>query len=173
MLNSGYQDVGFAVVNGTLQGGETTLVVAFYAKPTTPAAQPQSTQTANAEPSASPQESPPNSDQAEAVASEAPSTETNDQPAQPTVIVPSAEKQYSLSSPLSITRALPWGKLTTVWMLGSVAVVDVMRHTAIWRLHRKGLLKKRIWFKTHPLLQAGLIVSVLLLLIGTSYGVVK
>lgn len=46
ILNDKYKDIGFAVVNGTLNGGETTLVVQFFATRTTAA--PQTTQVAAA-----------------------------------------------------------------------------------------------------------------------------
>lgn len=47
VLNASYQDVGFAVVDGELNGRETTLIVAYYASPATVAAVKGSTDSAN------------------------------------------------------------------------------------------------------------------------------
>ncbi len=167
ILNPNYTDVGFAVQNGTLQGGQTTLVVAHYGsvagatvaanapapKPAAtprPAAAPVATATPAATPTLTPSPS---------------ATPTPSKSPKPVVangsITPSAPgpQQYSLFKPLSIIRTLNFGTIVTILLLLLLLSVYVFTHLTVWR---KGL---RRWQSVHYRLFAAAQVSSLLVAI--------
>jgi hypothetical protein len=173
ILNPNYTDVGFAVQNGTLVGGQTTLIVAHYGslagtsvaavvaaptpKPTpkpTVAAAPAPT--ATAAPVATPTPTP------------TPVATSTPRPVvaavQPTPSAP-APQQYSLFKPLSIISTLNFGTLVTIGLLFLLLIVYVVTHITVWR---KGLGR---WRSAHYRLFAatqvsGLAVAIVLLAVS-------
>lgn len=148
ILNANYTEVGFAVQNGTLQGGQTTLVVAHYGalagtavaasaprpaaplKPATPrpviaATAPASAPTAAPTPTATIQVTP--------TPSATPQLATI---ASPKTALAPAPQQYSLFRPLSLVRTLNFGTLLTMGLLAILLVVYLYTHITVWR---KGL----------------------------------
>lgn len=162
ILNANYTDVGFAVQNGTLQGGQTTLVVAHYG-----ATAPQAVAAATPAPAAAAPKAAATPRPVVAAATPAPTavptavptaTPTPTPTATPTPVpavatgqvTPSAPapQQYSLFKPLSFFRTLNFGTLVTIFLLLVLLTVYVFTHLAVWR---KGL---RRWNSTHYRLAA-------------------
>lgn len=176
LLNASYQDIGMAALNGTLQGEETTLVVAFYAEPyakvpATPKAQVPHVQAPLAPPATTTSQQ--SAASPAAITPVALTPAPTPTPAGLTFNLPHTGRQYSIIKPLAISRSLPLAKLVTIGMLGTVAVVDVMEHTLIWRIHKKLKRRKNIWFKYHPLVQAGLLMAIIIFTVTTSLGAIK
>ncbi len=167
MLNGSYEDVGFAVVNGTLEGEETTLVVALYGDPQVLSASVASTgPSSTATNSTLTQASTPKS------AAKPAHKSTKPPAAAPApVSAPNVATQYSIIAPLPLADTLPWGEMAAIWLLGAVMVVSIFKHTAVWRLHKNK--RRGIWLRTHPLLQASLLAAAIITLVSSSFGVVK
>jgi hypothetical protein len=135
ILNTHYTQVGFAVVNGTLQGEQTTLVVAFYAAPlaaTTPVrAKPVPTIPVAVSPAAQ-TPAPVSQSQPQAAAPQVnakPQTPefSNTQLGASNTAAP-AEKSYTLFKPLSVTDTLNWGQQLTVALLGLLLLLYLIHH---------------------------------------------
>lgn len=148
MLSTNYTDVGFAVMNGTLVGGETTLVVAHYGKPagvtvaaTVPAA-PAATK-----PAATPVPTPPPTPAATPAPTPA-ATPTPAPSATPQPVAPAGEihqaapppKSYSLFAPLRVTATLGWSTFVTLIFFVILFGVYVATHLTVWS---KGLTRWR------------------------------
>ncbi|HUD11142.1 MAG TPA: CAP domain-containing protein [Candidatus Saccharimonadia bacterium] len=142
ILNPHYVDVGFAVENGTLVGGQTTLVVAHYGAPaqvaTVASIAPQTPVPSVAPvPVATPVQS-------SAPATPAPTAA----PAPKHTVVASGQispgepsaKSYSLFAPLSLLQTAPAGTLVTIFLLLVLLLVYVFTHMTVWR---KGLKRWR------------------------------
>jgi hypothetical protein len=176
ILNANYADVGFAVVNGTLVGGETTLVVAHYGAAAsvsvaaTVPATPAPARTAVAKPAPAPAPEPP-TPAATPVPTPVPSATPAPVRAVATGTVTEATpapKSYSLFAPLSVTRTLNGATLTTVVLLLLLLVVYLITHITVWR---KGL---RRWQHRHyrglAALQVGGLAMAVLYLVTTGFG---
>lgn len=172
ILNANYTDVGFAVQNGTLVGGQTTLVVAHYGAVAssstsvaatvparTPTPQPvvkAATVTPTPAPAPTPAPTP--------VATPTPSPAASPSGA-PVIarVTPDASapapKSYSLFQPLSLLRTLNWGTLVTIGLLFILLLVYIATHMTVWR---KGLSR---WRRVHYRLYAAAQVSSLTLAI--------
>jgi hypothetical protein len=170
VLNTNYTDVGFAVQNGTLVGGDTTLVVAHYgstvsqqvavsaqvAAPTpkpavkSAAAAPAAPSAPAATPTPAPTPSP------TASPSSSPSTAPVIAQANPNAPPPTS---YSLFRPLSFIRTLNWNTLVTIALLLLLLIIYVFTHLTVWR---KGL---RRWRSRHYRLYAATSVSSLIVAI--------
>ncbi len=148
ILNANYTDVGFAVQNGTLVGGQTTLVVAHYG-----ATSSSGTSVAANVPTKTPTPKPAVKSSVPVVAQVTPGTSTP------------AQKQYSLFQPLSLLRTLNWGTLVTLSLLLVLLFVYVMTHLAVWRkgLGRWRLLHYRLYAAAQV---SGLAVAIVLLAVS-------
>lgn len=147
ILNANYTDVGFAVQNGTLQGGQTTLVVAHYGATggTTVAANvpaPTPTPAPKVAAKATPAPAPAPTAAATPIPTVAPTPAATPSPSptpQPVVAVgqatPSAPapQQYSLFKPLSIIHTLNFGTLVTIGLLLILLIVYIVTHLTVWR----------------------------------------
>gem|GEM_PF-5696315 len=172
ILNPNYTDVGFAVQNGTLVGGQTTLVVAHYGslnaapapvaapvpKPATPkpvaapVATPAPTETPIPTPAPTPAPTPTPSPSPTATPSPIVSSGSST-PSAP------APQQYSLFKPLSLIRTLNFGTIVTILILFALLMVYLVTHLTVWR---KGLKR---WGSTHYRLFAAAQISVLVVAI--------
>jgi hypothetical protein len=173
ILNPHYVDVGFAVQNGILVGGETTLVVAHYGAPGStvvaapapkapPVAPAPAVKSATAQPPAAPAAPPTTTPVATASPTVVPQPLTANKNTAPTAPPP---KSYSLFAPLALTSTLNWATIITLLLLLVLLVVYVYTHFTVWR---KGLVR---WEKAHYKLFAALQVSgltAIILLIATS-----
>jgi uncharacterized protein YkwD len=140
ILNPNYVDVGFAVQNGTLQGGQTTLVVAHYgsiaagggaaptaAKPVATAHPVQPAANATPEPSAPP--SPTASPSPSATPAHTPAVQSNIAAG---TSAP-APVGYSLFKPLALSRTAATPTLITMGLLLILLTVYLFTHMAVWR----------------------------------------
>jgi uncharacterized protein YkwD len=173
ILNTHYTDVGFAVVNGTLVGGQTTLIVAHYgatagvavtatvatptptpvpaAAPVRVAATPTPTPVATPAPVATPTPTP------------APAATPVKRPVVSGQVTQAAPppKSYSLFAPLALTSTLSWQTLLTIVLLLVLFGVYLLTHLTVWR---KGLKR---WQSSHYRLFAATQVSGLAIIILT------
>lgn len=137
ILNPNYVDVGFAVENGTLQGEQTTLVVAHYGSTTAGAAVPAAAKpapTANIPApttSAAPTTPPP------PTATPSATPTPGSAPAVKGDITPGtsapAPLAYSLFKPLALNRTATVPTLITLGLLLVLLVVYAFTHMAVWR----------------------------------------
>lgn len=192
MLNTTFKDIGVAVMNGVLQGVETTLVVALYAAPVaapapTPAPAPSAktprqqpvAQTAPSTPAPAPAPSP--TQPAEAQTNPAPaqtpevkSSETEIRPADPSVPNPSSPEvftNYIIDQPISSREKLNWAQSATLYVLSIVFFLTVLKHTVVWRTQRRGW--RHIWLRAHPAAQYGLIAAAIIASIASGSGVIR
>lgn len=191
MLSTGYSDVGFAVVNGVLQGSETTLVVAFYAEPTKPAPSPAPAQETAPAPRAQSPAPPTSQESAPAVEPEAvEEDEPEEEIEEEEVEIIEEEQVEEVSTPVTTASredsgnvaglanfaviqqytSLNWGQRASILLLCTLILLFVMKHTLIWREQKRGY--RHIWLRSHPLGQATLLFSVLVLTLFSSVGVV-
>jgi hypothetical protein len=146
ILNANYTDVGFAVMNGTLVGGQTTLVVAHYGQPTVIAAAPAPV--APTAPKATPavksaatapQATPVRTAVATPAPTPVPATATPTVVSTPPIATGTvtestpAPTQYTFWRPLSLTSTLSWAMLATLALLGMLLSVYLASHLAAWR----------------------------------------
>lgn len=110
VLNTNYQDVGYAIVNGRLLGSETSLVVAMYG----------TTISSN-------------------IASASPSqnniTGTNEMANNDNGSVAGSE----VSLPIKLYTALNWGQKVSILLICTLILLFIMKHTLIWRQQKRGL----------------------------------
>lgn len=144
IMNTNYVDVGFAVMNGTLVGGQTTLIVAHYgalpnAQPApAPAPAPVQAATPAVRSAATPVPATPTPTPA-ATPTPTPSPSLTPSPSPLQIargeITPGAPapKRYSLFQPLSLTQTLNWATLATMTLLGLLLLVYALTHATVWR----------------------------------------
>ena len=197
ILNSSFRDVGFAVENGNLLGEPTTLVVAMYGTPSasttpktpapknvaaikpTPTAPPAQQSVATATPAApAPTPAPPAATQQPAkkgtgsVKSQSATTSTN--PPQQEVLGTSVISQFgdyaSNVFGIATLQTLNWGQKVTVFILSTLILINIFRHTLVWRQQKKG--RRHIWLRSHPLAQISILMLAIIITLVSSYGVI-
>jgi hypothetical protein len=174
ILNPHYVDVGFAVENGTLVGGQTTLVVAHYGAPAAatqiaavaPLA-PEQTQapTVSPQPAATPVPTtvPAPLAKPAPMPQSSPSVPTG----QITAVAPVA-KSYSLFAPLSLVQTASLGTLVTIFLLLILLFVYAYTHMTAWR---KGLKRWRSGhYRLFAAAQLSGITLIILALAASGYG---
>lgn len=191
ILNPAYKDVGIAVMNGTLLGSTTTLVVAMYGAPVAsvaPAAAPAvatpppaaksaapavsaapTTQAQPNQPVATPSPQPADVKTKPSTTSHQSSTPaTNNSTQKPGVL------SWIGSSPVMAVitnlNSLNWGQRVTVFLLSTLVLVNLLKHTIVWRAQKRGW--RHIWLRAHPLLQLSLLLVAIMATLTSSYGVV-
>jgi len=185
ILNAAYTQIGVAAVNGTLQGSETTLVVAYYATPyqapapvaapAPPSSPPASVKGSNNSPPAKPANPPPaapvdNSSPPAPAKKLEKVTVTGQSTTQKTAYVPSAK--ISLVSQIGhYFNRLNWGQQATIFILVLTMLLVILRHTVIWRTQKRGF--RHIWFRAHPIAQLGVLSVAIIVVISTGVGVIK
>jgi len=182
VLSPQYKDAGYAVVDGVLQGDEVTLVVALYG---TEYVAPVAQQTAV--PSAPVVKATANSANAEPAS---PTTTVAQQASQPedTTATPveTANNQKSMTvtqsnkpgevlgsnylSPVKAYQSLNWGQKASILIVCTLILLFLMKHTLIWRQQKRGF--KHIWLRSHPIGQAAMLTTVLILTLASGTGVV-
>jgi hypothetical protein len=191
ILNANYTDVGFAVMNGTLQGSQTTLVVAHYGHENTAASVVAVTplpKIAAQAPAATikPVEARSVANSAVAVVAASPAatsapiatnTSSNNtkggqdalssQLSVPTISTP-APQSYSLFRPLALTKSLNWGNIITFVLLTVLLLVYCITHMTVWR---KGLRRWRgRQYKVMAAMQVGALVLLLMFIANSGFG---
>ncbi|MDZ7786524.1 MAG: CAP domain-containing protein [Candidatus Saccharibacteria bacterium] len=188
-----YKDVGFAVVNGNLLGEDTTLVVAMYgskqvspaapqpqpkpkpsSQPSSPTPQPQNTQS---EPEPEPEEPAPEEENEENAQQETNNQNNEDEEEAVEAIQPTNGDEdgevlasYNIN-PVDMYNTFNWGQKATMFLLCAMILLNVMKHTLIWREQRRGL--RHIWLRSHPLAQAFVLIFASIITITSSIGVIK
>lgn len=191
VLSTDFVDVGYAAVNGILEGEETTLVVAMYGKPyvaptpvVAPVQSPPSPPATNPAPRPQPEPTP--------VAIEPePKSELEPIPTQPQNAVPDTEPEpikvidlqetpvttdvpaaeVMAAEALKAIRVygdLNWGQKATLFVLSAVMLFFVLKHTIIWRKQADG--ERGVWLRAHPLSQVSAIVVMAIVTIMSGVG---
>ena len=194
ILNGGYRDVGYGVVNGVFQGSETTLVVAMYASSYTPPPAPATPAPAPVQ-TVTPQQAAPTAPAP--VATPAPVQSTPDpvveQPAPIEESTPDETKTavnpidaqpasaplsgvegvvagISASAPVQTYNMLNWGQKVSLLLVSALSLLFIMKHTLVWREQKRGL--RHIWLRAHPLSQAAMLTAVAVVTLVSGAGVV-
>jgi uncharacterized protein YkwD len=186
ILNSSYVEAGYAVMNGTLQGEETTLVVAIYgapkaSPPPAPAPSPAPTSPTPTAPSApaprqTETQTAPKPEQKPApkpteAAKEEPVAVATDDKGQPNEVTQTAEPTPELKPPTFSYSSLNWGQRASLFLLSGLMFLNIMKHTIIWRHQRRGY--KHIWLRSHPIAQASLLFFAAVITVSSSIGVIR
>jgi hypothetical protein len=176
ILNANYTDVGFSVMNGTLQGEQTTLVVAHYGH--------EAASTSVVAAVVAPRVTPipartfvPTSTPVIALTTPATPSPTSKVTPKPIVAIVTngdiheaapAARSYSLFRPLSLTRTLNWSNLITFVLLTILLLVYSATHMTVWR---KGLKRwRRRGYRNVAFLQVGGLVIILTIIAVSSFG---
>lgn len=193
ILNSSFMETGVAAVNGTLQGSTTTLVVAMYGSasdsPSSPVSPPASSTpkatpkpapapkpVAPATPAPAPTPAPQPESAPEPAPAAAPTTPTPQPykpPAQVSSIYPEEDtsKIADDNAQVSFLTERTWGENATLFILTTVFLVMVLKHTFVWRTQKLGL--RHIWMRAHPAAQYILLFVAIVANIVAGIGVVK
>lgn len=180
ILNTTYQETGVAVLNGTLQGQQTTLVVAMYASPKAAAAlAPAPTAPAPAKPQQKPVAPTPAPVPTPAPAPAQPAAVEKPQtnPTHTTSVVSNKAdlKGVTLAAETQKTVAareqMNWSRSVALFMLSVVLLVSIIKHTVVWRTQKRGW--RHIWMRAHPAAQYALLLIAIILNLTASVGVIK
>ena len=189
-LSAEYKDVGYAVMDGTLLGYKTTLVVAMYGlayiAPTTSKTTPSQTVTTTSTPTTT-TKSTTQTTKPKTVSS-APTTSnkttsSNSSSTDASGETPDADQGAStsprgvgeilgsaFSAPIDAYRSLNWGQKLSVLVLCGLILIFILKHTLIWRQKRRGF--RHIWLRSHPIGQASLLIAALVITLVSGAGVV-
>ena len=193
ILNSSYIHTGVAVVNGTLQGTETTLVVAMYgapasqpaptpapvaqapSKPPAPTPAPVEAQQKPVQPetSTTPTPTPPVTDtSSSAQAAAKPSSTTAELPKSVDSSSQSNGGQVHAASTQTTTmkEELNWAQNSTMVILSTLLLITILKHTLVWRTNRRGW--RHIWFRAHPAAQYALLLVAIVSTVVSSRGAI-
>jgi uncharacterized protein YkwD len=185
ILNTTYTETGVAVLNGTLQGTQTTLVVAMYASPkaaaaaapapTTPKAQPKApTPTAQA-PASQLTQSQPEAPLQQPAAQGEPTPKAI--PSQTTTQISDKADLKGVTLAAETEKAVAareqmnWARSVSIFVLSVLLLVTILKHTFVWRTQRRGW--RHIWMRAHPAAQYGLILLAIILNLTSSVGVIR
>lgn len=186
ILSSTYKDVGYAAVNGTLQGKKTTLVVAMYGAPVTGTTNSTSKSSANSEatndtpaptttnPATETTKKPAAKKKKATKSKPAPVSEPKKEIEAPYTSASSGEVLNEQAPPITASikayKGLTWQQRATIMVLAYLALMMVLKHTLVWRKQKRGY--RHIWLRAHPLVQASFLLIGILLVFGSSVGVV-
>jgi hypothetical protein len=183
ILGSTYKHAGYAVVNGTLQGEETTLVVAMYGAPyqapePKPAPAPATTTPSSpttTEPTPEPKKSTPvvkkttkPSDTTDPAPKEETTPQADEAPVEMESVTAGEVAGAVAAAPVDAYLSLNWGQKASIFLLCALGLLFVMKHTAIWRARRKGL--SHVWLRSHPLAQGSLLVAGIIVTLASGTG---
>jgi hypothetical protein len=187
LLNPTYTNVGIAVINGTLTGEQTTLVVMELATPAalpTPAPKVPSVPVtpANSTP-VTPEQTPTVSQTPPPIATQSQAKATTFKTTPPqkvsvsqieqttnTSALPTKPVSLSMTARLENISSLNWGQRATVLLLSTLLLANLLTHTIVWRRQKRGW--RHIWLRAHPVLQASILCSALLVVLLSGYGVI-
>lgn len=183
ILNTTYVDVGYAVVNGVLQGSETTLVVAMYGgrmpvATTTASTTPTTTVQAQTTPTSTQSTPTAITTEQQPVETTAPTSTsestagTSQQPEQTTAPTDALGVVEGITSilPIKAYKSLNWGQKASIALVCTMILLFIMKHTLIWRERKYGV--KHIWLRSHPIGQASLLTVVLVITMLSSAGTI-
>jgi len=184
ILSTAFQDVGVAVLNGTLQGSPTTLVVAMYGASRVAASASVAPVTTTAPPPAKSAPAPP------AAASPLASADTPPEPPAPAPAATSNQQQQVVvkakQQPVTpntlatqsidyrtvrVRESRNWAQNASLSILSFIFLINIMKHTIVWRTQRRGW--RHIWLRAHPAAQYGLLLTALVANLISSAGVIR
>ncbi|MDB5181341.1 MAG: hypothetical protein JWP13_104 [Candidatus Saccharibacteria bacterium] len=182
ILNSAFKETGVAAINGTLQGSATTLVVAMYAAPKTVVTAPPPAPAAPTATKPIPAQTEPAATAAPSTPAEPVPTPPADQPAPaPATAVTRVNSSVQLNTtaaPEEIdTEAIAfreqrnWAQNATLFVLTTLFLVTILKHTVVWRTHKKGM--RHVWLRAHPAAQYALLLVAIAANLMSGLGVVK
>lgn len=152
ILNTSYKDAGYAVINGTLLGSETTLVVAMYGLRS---------------------EVPTNTDLQYTESQPQIAAITNTQPVKTESARPNnigIVEQIASIQPIRIYNSFNWGQKISILLASTLILLFVMKHTLIWREQKRGF--KHIWLRSHPLGQIAILTIIIIATILSGIGII-
>jgi uncharacterized protein YkwD len=188
ILNSSFIDTGVAVMNGTLQGSPTTLVVAFYASmpgesPAAPVSAPTHTSTTSTKSHATSKTAAPAATTPTQTAP-APTTTPSPPPTAAEPIVDAGKPETGNATPITTTtrtrqidersvsiKQRTWSANATLLILSAVFLVSILKHTVVWRAKKAGW--RHIWLRSHPAAQYGLLIVAIIANLTSGLGVVR
>lgn len=181
ILSSTYSDMGFAVVDGTLLGAKTTLVVAMYAtRVVAPAPAPVQTQrtvpvtTSEPETPVAPSKPAPVISQPVTETQEPPfATQSKPAPVQVTTATTQAPGQVEgmeTSLPVRVYTSMNWGQKASLVLISVLILLFIMKHTLVWRQQRRGL--RHIWLRAHPLSQVAMLTAAFIVTLFSGTGII-
>lgn len=159
ILDADFVDVGYAAVNGILQGEEVTLVVAMYGAP--------ARSVATAPTTSSPTSVAPVEDTTPAASENTPAEATAAESGTP---IAGEVLGDIISAPIKAYNQFNWGQKATLFIIMSALLLFVMSHTLLWRAQRRGY--RNIWFRAHPLAQATVLGAALVMVLLSGTGVI-
>lgn len=197
ILNSNFQDVGYAVVNGTLLGVQTTLVVAMYGSPvqapvavannneqpinqnatqTTPVTTNQNTVTKTNSAPAAPVEQSAEPENSTEQSQEVATTNSENIVKNQTNVSGDQQKIHGavegafITTPIKVYNSFNWGQKVSLLLLATMILLFIMKHTLIWRHQKRGL--RHIWMRAHPIGQAMVLGITVLVTVLNGVGVI-
>lgn len=178
ILNGSFIDVGYGIVNGTLQGQEVTLVVALYGTPatiaqTTPPATPSTVAPAAEEQTQTPPpvvSSQPSEDSELDVAVAAPATADTTETVTNSDTNTTTASAEAVAAPIDAYIGLNWAQRASLFIMAAIGLLYVMKHTLVWRARRRGV--RQIWLRSHPLSQATVLGVAVIIVLASGSGVV-
>lgn len=75
------------------------------------------------------------------------------------------------SQTLSVREPMNWSQRAAMFLLSVVLLVNVLKHTIVWRAERRGW--RHIWLRAHPAAQYGLIIVAIIANVVSSVGVIQ
>jgi uncharacterized protein YkwD len=185
ILNNAFKDTGIAVLNGTLQGSETTLVVAMYGAPRAAApapapTAPKSTTTTAKSKTTTPV--PTAATPAAPVAPAAPAPDPVTQPAPQVAATPGKATVVGVPAPttaakninersVSARESRTWAQNATLLLLSVLFLVSVLKHTVVWRTKKQGW--RHVWLRAHPAAQYVLLLVAIVANLVSGIGVIR
>lgn len=196
ILNTSYRDIGVAAVNGTLQGSQTTIVVAMYGSlksapapapaPSPPPAAPSysapsggstapTTAPASTDPTSAPEPAPSNQTSPEesnnsTLASVVPNSTIAAASEAEATQKAASERALDIKS-VSVREDRNWAQNASLFIVSALFLVNVMKHTVVWRTQRRGW--RHIWLRAHPLAQYSLLLVAICANLVSSVGVIR
>lgn len=154
-----YTEIGVAVVNGQLLGHDTTLVVQEFGRPLLVATSSPTPQPAQ-QPAPSPAATTP-------VSLETPAAPSKPVISNPYIATPKSETDVSFQPAILALTQLNTGQLVMVAILLLVGAFFLFDALIMWRRH------KDIVIRGHSFLHASIIAMVVILILTTSFGVLR
>lgn len=178
ILNNAFADVGFAAVDGVLQGSETTLVVAMYGTRTAPPAPAPVAPAAPAPTTEAPAPSTPApAETAEPTPAPTEAEPTPQSPVTTTAPIPDTDSAVvgaveglSTFLPIQVYNGMNWGQKASLVLLSLLGLLFIMKHTLVWRQQKRGY--RHIWLRSHPLSQFAMLAVVAIITILSGVGTV-
>ena len=190
VLNSSFSDVGIAVMNGTLLGEQTTLVVTEYGAPSIAAATPAPAPTQPAASTPTPKQDAsvaqtpalsqptqldaqptPQAPQETSPVPDAQPKEPPDVALSPATTAPAQQKRPFAERSISARQSRTWSQNASLFIVLTLFLVNVLKHTAVWRVKKKGL--RHIWLRAHPAAQYALLLVAIVANMASGVGVIR